>query len=82
MEAIKEKYQQLEIEYVKSRDDSKQKIDRYLEQDAGVKLTELHDQLKKLRSHLSDLHPVCNCTTCFSDPHHIWLVMHVSDVKI
>ena len=58
---------------MKSRDNSKQKIDRYLEEEAGVKLSELHDQLKKLRTHLYDLHPVCNCTTCYSDTHHTYV---------
>ena len=58
LEALREEYSKLERDYVTSRQKSKQKITDYVSDKAGVKVTELQNQLKKLRSEISLKHPV------------------------
>ena len=58
LEALREEYSKLERDYVTSRQKSKQKITDYVSDEAGVKLTELQNQLKKLRADISLKHPV------------------------
>ena len=58
LEALREEYSKLERDYVTSRQKSKQKITDYVSDKAGVKFTELQNQLKKLRSDISLKHPV------------------------
>ena len=58
MEALREEHSKLERDYVTSRQKSKQKITDYVSDEAGVKFTELQNQLKKLRADISLKHPV------------------------
>ena len=58
LEALREEYSKLERDYVTSRQKSKQKIIDYVSDEAGVKFTELQNQLKKLRADISLKHPV------------------------
>ena len=58
LEALREEYSKLERDYVTSRQKSKQKITDYVSDEAGVKFTELQNQLKKLRADISLKHPV------------------------
>ena len=41
-----------------NRNSTKEKLTEYIEKDAGVKLTEFHDQLKTFRADLSKQHVV------------------------
>ena len=55
---MREEYSKLERDYITSRQKSKQKITDYMSNEAGVKFTELQNQLKKLRADISLKHPV------------------------
>ena len=55
---MREEYNKIERDYITSRQKSKQKITDYMSNEAGVKFTELQNQLKKLRADISLKHPV------------------------
>ena len=55
---LREKYANLKERYVANRNSTKEKLTEYIEKDAGVKLTEFHDQLKAFRADLSKQHVV------------------------
>ena len=58
MEGIQQKYDEVENEYVTSRVSAKKKMTEFIETNAGVKLSEFNDQLKKIRECVSQKHPV------------------------
>lgn len=58
MEALQEKYAELEKEYVTARADAKQKMTEFLETDAGVKLSDYDQQLKSFRECITKKQPV------------------------
>ena len=70
LEALREEYSQLERDYITSRQKSKQKITDYVSNEAGVKFTELQNQLQKLRADISLKHPV-------SGSHSVYLLESV-----
>ena len=55
---FREKYATLREKYVANRNSTKKKLTEYIEKDAGVKLTEFHDQLKTFCADLSKQHIV------------------------
>ena len=57
-EALRIKYGELRDEYNNSRSENKEKLVEYLEKDAGVKVTELHERLKAFRASVSSKHCV------------------------
>ena len=57
LNAIGDKYADLEKEYRRSRGQGKDKLSEYKEE-AGIKLTQLHDVLKIVRSEISRKHIV------------------------
>ena len=61
VDGLLQKYKELKEKYVANRNSTKDKLTEYIEKDAGVKLTEFHDQLKAFRADLSKHHVV----SCF-----------------
>ena len=62
VDSLLQKYKELKDKYVANRNSTKEKLTEYIEKDAGVKLTEFHDQLKTFRADLSKQHVVsCVC---------------------
>ena len=62
VDSLLQKYKELKDKYVANRNSTKEKLTEYIEKDAGVKLTEFHNQLKTFRADLSKQHVVsCVC---------------------
>ena len=58
LSALKAQYAMLEEEYVTSRTLAKKKMNKYVAEQAAVKMDEYLEQLKKLRASLTEQHPV------------------------
>ena len=58
IQAIQQKYEQIETDFRANREKAKHDITKYLDEEAGVKMDELQTELLKLDAKLKDVHMV------------------------